>query len=37
VGVQREFGDIGGSRVRHAAASEALALLTRVAGEQGGI
>jgi hypothetical protein len=31
VGVKREFGDIGRSRVRYAAASEALALITRVA------
>jgi nicotinamide mononucleotide (NMN) deamidase PncC len=34
VGVKREFGDIGRSRVRYAAASEALALIARVAGEQ---
>jgi hypothetical protein len=32
--VKREFGDIGRSRVCYAAASEALALITRVAGEQ---
>ena len=31
VGVKREFGDIGRSRVRYAAASEALALIARVA------
>jgi nicotinamide-nucleotide amidase len=31
VGVKRESGDIGRSRVRYAAASEALALLTRMA------
>jgi nicotinamide-nucleotide amidase len=37
VGVKREFGDIGRSRVRYAAATEALALIARVAGEQGGI
>ncbi len=37
VGVKREFGDIGRSRVRYAAASEALALIARVAGELGGI
>jgi nicotinamide mononucleotide (NMN) deamidase PncC len=37
VGVKREFGDIGRSRVRYAAAAEALALVARVAGEQGGI
>ena len=34
VGVKRNFGDIGRSRVRYAAASEALALIARVASEQ---
>ena len=34
VGVKRDFGDIGRSRVRYAAASEALALIARVAREQ---
>jgi nicotinamide-nucleotide amidase len=34
VGVKREFGDIGRSSVRYAAASEAMALITRVANEQ---
>ena len=34
VGVKREFGDIGRPRIRYAAASEALALIARVAGEQ---
>ncbi|HEX2449066.1 MAG TPA: CinA family protein [Methyloceanibacter sp.] len=34
VGVKREFGDIGRSRVRYAAALEALALIARVAREQ---
>jgi nicotinamide-nucleotide amidase len=33
VGVKREFGDIGRSRVRYAATAEALALIARVAGE----
>jgi hypothetical protein len=37
VGVKREFGDIGRSRVRYAAASEALALIAGVAGKQSGI
>ena len=37
VGVKREFGDIGRSRIRYAAASEALALIGRVASAQGGI
>ena len=37
LGVKREFGDIGRSRVRYAAASEALALIARVAGEQSGV
>jgi nicotinamide-nucleotide amidase len=32
--VKREFGDIGRSRIRYAAASEAMALITRVASEQ---
>jgi hypothetical protein len=35
---KQRLGDIGRSRVRYAAASEALALIARVAGgEQGGI
>jgi nicotinamide-nucleotide amidase len=34
VSVKRQFGDIGRSRVRYAAASEALALIARVASEQ---
>jgi nicotinamide mononucleotide (NMN) deamidase PncC len=33
VGLKREFGDIGRSRIRYAAASEALALITRLASE----
>ena len=33
VGVKREFGAIGRSRVRYAAAAEALALIARLAGE----
>jgi nicotinamide-nucleotide amidase len=37
VGVKREFGDIGRSRIRYAAASEALALIGRVASAQSGI
>jgi nicotinamide-nucleotide amidase len=37
VGVKREFGDIGRSRIRYAAAAEALGLIGRVAGEQDGI
>jgi PncC family amidohydrolase len=35
VGAKHEFGDIGRSRIRYAAASEALALIARLAGEQG--
>lgn len=34
LGVKHEFGDIGRSRVRYAAAAEALALIVRVAGEE---
>jgi hypothetical protein len=33
VGVKREFGAIGRSRVRYAAAAEALALIARLAGQ----
>jgi nicotinamide mononucleotide (NMN) deamidase PncC len=37
VGMKREFGDIGRSRIRYAAASETLALIARVASEQSAI